>query len=185
MLNSTPYQSRSSTADATLSRLTNGSGAAILDGVIAKVAAKATEKGGTPVNVTAYNAYIDTYLKGVDELDNTTRSQLGSDYAFIFQYIYPRVYEMRKQDTAFESISNKLTEMVGQSATTTTATNTSASTTSASVSQATTSQTVAATQATTTQTAATQAVATQTNTVSQTTPHWVTRSSGYTPCTQV
>ena len=37
LLKSTPYQSRSATADATLERLTNGSGATILNGVITRV----------------------------------------------------------------------------------------------------------------------------------------------------
>ena len=115
MFKSTPYQSRNTTADATLSRLTNGSGAIILDGVVAKVKAKATEKGGNPLSVSAYNAYIDTYLNGVDKLDNETRTALGSDYEFIFQYIYPRVYELKQGNSAFTSISNSLSDMVGAS----------------------------------------------------------------------
>jgi hypothetical protein len=31
----------------------------------------------------------------VDQLDDSTRSSLGSDYEFLFQYIYPRVHELR------------------------------------------------------------------------------------------
>jgi hypothetical protein len=31
----------------------------------------------------------------VDKLDDSIRSQFGPDYAFLFQYIYPRAYELR------------------------------------------------------------------------------------------
>ena len=44
LLKSTPYMTRNTTADATLNRLTNGAGAAILNNVIASVRAKAIEK---------------------------------------------------------------------------------------------------------------------------------------------
>ncbi len=57
-----PYQTRNATADADLNRLTNGIGAGILDGVVARVKSKATERGGNPFNVKKYNASIDTYL---------------------------------------------------------------------------------------------------------------------------
>jgi hypothetical protein len=55
------------------------------------------------MNREAYTAYIDTYLGKVDQIDDSTRAQLGSQYEFIFQYIYPRVYEIRRSqmgDTA-------------------------------------------------------------------------------------
>jgi hypothetical protein len=31
----------------------------------------------------------------VNQLDDSTRSSLGSDYEFLFQYVYPRVHELR------------------------------------------------------------------------------------------
>lgn len=34
----------------------------------------------------------------VDRLDTTTKSEFGMEYAFLFQYIYPRIYELRKND---------------------------------------------------------------------------------------
>lgn len=112
LLKSTPYQTRNAIADAQLNTLTNGSWSAILDWIIESVRLKAVETGGAPINNTLYNTYIDNYLGMLDELDNTTRLALGPDYAFLFQYIYPRVYELRKPDTSslvtfiIESISN-------------------------------------------------------------------------------
>ncbi len=103
---------RDATSDAVLNTLTNGAGAGVLDGVIAKVKAKAELKGGTPVDNTLYTTYIDTYLSQVDQLDNTTRAQLGPDYAFIFKYIYPRVYELRKSGSQFGTIVDSLETLV-------------------------------------------------------------------------
>ena len=57
--------------------------------------AKAVAKAGTPANASLYLAHVDDYLAKVDKLDDATRAQFGSDYAFIFQYLYPRVYELR------------------------------------------------------------------------------------------
>lgn len=45
LFQSTPYYTRNMTSDAELSRLTRGSGAPILDGVIMAVKVKAEEKG--------------------------------------------------------------------------------------------------------------------------------------------
>ena len=97
---STPYQNRSATADQTLDRLTGAQGRTILDGVVTRVKQKAADKAGNPPNAAAYNAYLDAYLAKVDQLDNTTRASLGRDYEFLFQYIYPRVYEGRMSGTA-------------------------------------------------------------------------------------
>lgn len=112
---STPYTVRSSAADADLSRLTNGAGAAILDGVIAKVKAKALEKAGNPVNVTTYNAYIDDRLSLMNKLDNDVRAELGSDYAFIFKYAYPRVHELKREDTRVASVLERFGNVMGVS----------------------------------------------------------------------
>jgi hypothetical protein len=100
MLHSTPYASIDAAADARLSSLTAGQGAPILDGVVTKVRAKAAEKGGNPVNASLYTAYVDAYLAKVDKLDNDMRAAYGSEYAFLFQYIYPRVYAIRTPATA-------------------------------------------------------------------------------------
>ncbi len=94
-LKSTPYQNRNAAADQTLDRLTGAQGRTILDGVVTRVKQKAADKAGNPPNAAAYNAYLDAYLAKVDQLDNTTRASLGRDYEFLFQYIYPRVYESR------------------------------------------------------------------------------------------
>jgi hypothetical protein len=72
------------------------------------------------MNATLYTAYIDTYLNKVDQLDNTTRAQLGPDYAFIFQYIYPRVYEIRIPNNAFVTIIGQLGELVNSTGSTST-----------------------------------------------------------------
>ena len=55
------------------------------------------------MNAAAYNAYLDRYLSLVDKLDDTTRAQVGPEYAFLFKYIYPRVYELRKPDSAAQA----------------------------------------------------------------------------------
>jgi hypothetical protein len=94
-LQSTPYQNRNATAEQKLDRLTGTQGRTVLDGVVVKVKQRATEKGGNPMNATAYNAYLDAYLTKIDLLDNSTRASLGNDYEFLFQYIYPRVHELR------------------------------------------------------------------------------------------
>jgi hypothetical protein len=95
MLRSTPYNSIDATADARLSSLTAGQGASILDGLVTKVRAKAMDKGGNPVNASLYTAYVDAYLAKVDRLDNDMRAAYGNEYAFLFQYIYPRVRAIR------------------------------------------------------------------------------------------
>lgn len=118
VFDSTPYRTKNLTADADLKRYTNGVGATILDGVIAKVKAKAMEKGGNPMDIMEYNSYIDSYLSQVDKLDNTTRATLGSDYAFLFQYIYPRVYELKKKDDHITSIVGQLGDIVNSSGST-------------------------------------------------------------------
>ena len=92
---STPYQNPNAVADQTLDRLTGGQGREILDGLVARVKQKAEEKGGNPLNVTDYNAYLDDYLAKMDQMDNSTRASLGSGYEFLFQYLYPRVYGLR------------------------------------------------------------------------------------------
>ena len=102
-LESTPYRTRDAGADSDLSRLTGGAGAGILDKVVARVKAKAESKGGNPMNAAAYNAYLDSYLGLVDKLDDTTRAQVGPEYAFLFKYIYPRVHELRKPDSAAQA----------------------------------------------------------------------------------
>ncbi len=61
--------------------------------------AKAVARAGTPANASLYLAHVDDYLAKVDKLDDATRAQFGSDYAFIFQYLYPRVYELRGSGT--------------------------------------------------------------------------------------
>lgn len=48
------------------------------------------------MNVARYNEHLDSYLAKVDKLDNATRTKIGPDYAFIFQYVYPRVAELKK-----------------------------------------------------------------------------------------
>jgi hypothetical protein len=95
-LKSTPYQSRDATADQTLDRLTNGAGKGILDGVVLKVKQKAVQAGGNPLNAAAHDAYLNVYLDKLNALDDTTRAGAGPGYEFIFQYIYPRVHELRK-----------------------------------------------------------------------------------------
>ena len=57
-----------------------------------------------------YNAYIDNKLTQLDSLDNEIQADpaFGSDYAFIFQYIYPRIYELRNTDNRFSSILDKI-----------------------------------------------------------------------------
>ena len=100
MLHSTPYTAIDAAADAKLSTLTAGKGASILDGLVSKVRAKAIDKGGNPVNASLYTAYVDAYLAKVDKLDNDMRAAYGSEYAFLFQYIYPRVYAIRTPATA-------------------------------------------------------------------------------------
>ena len=47
-----------------------------MDGVVAKVKAKAIEKGGSPLNVSVYNAYIDNRLAAIDALDNQVQKEL-------------------------------------------------------------------------------------------------------------
>ena len=116
---STPYQTRSSTAETTLNRLTGGSGAVILDGIVAKIRAKAVEKGGNPFSVAAYNAYIDSRLTTMDALDNQVRSELGSDYAFIFQYTYPRVFELRQSEDKVASVLERFGNAMNADDTTT------------------------------------------------------------------
>jgi hypothetical protein len=95
MLHSTPYTAIDAAADAKLSTLTAGKGASILDGLVSKVRAKAIDKGGNPVNASLYTAYVDAYLAKVDQLDNDMRKAYGNEYAFIFQYVYPRVRAIR------------------------------------------------------------------------------------------
>jgi hypothetical protein len=56
---------------------------------------------------------LDTYLFKVDQLDNTTRAQIGPDYAFIFQYVYPRVAELKKSADQLGTIVASLNTMVG------------------------------------------------------------------------
>ena len=107
ILKSTPYQTRNAVTDQKLATLTNGKGNIILDGVVAKIQAKATEKGGAPLNTTAYNAYIDNRLSAIDTMDNEVRAEYGTDYAFLFQYLYPRVYELKKTDNT-SSVLNKI-----------------------------------------------------------------------------
>jgi hypothetical protein len=98
-LKSTPYQNRNATADQKLDHLTGAQGRTVLDGVVTRVKLRAMEKGGNPMNPTTYNAYLDAYLNKINALDNTTRASLGNDYEFLFQYIYPRVHELRMSDT--------------------------------------------------------------------------------------
>ena len=109
VLNSTPYQTRSTTADATLAKLTNGSWAALLDAVVTKVKAKADEN----TDITKYNTYIDTRLSAIDTLDNQVRAELGSDYTFIFQYIYPRILELKKSTDQSISIIDRVGNVLG------------------------------------------------------------------------
>jgi hypothetical protein len=47
------------------------------------------------MNASLYTAHVDAYLAKVDKLDNDMRAAYGNEYAFIFQYIYPRVYAIR------------------------------------------------------------------------------------------
>lgn len=125
LLKSTPYTLRNTVADSTLSTLTNGAGNTILDGVVASVKAKATEKAGTPFNTALYNAYIDSRLTLLDNLDNQVRSELGSDYAFLFQYVYPRILELKKPSTDINSILDKIsTDITGSGTATSTGTGT-------------------------------------------------------------
>lgn len=107
-MRSTPYQTISATADAQLNTMTNGSGATILNGVIAKIRAKAEEKAGTPINNMLFNAYIDERLSLLDKLDNEVRVELGPDYAFLFQYIYPRVYNLKKPTNQSSSLMERI-----------------------------------------------------------------------------
>lgn len=109
LLKSTPYQTRSATADSQLSTMTNGSGAAILDKVIADVKTRAETKGGTPLNVSSYNAYIDGRLALLDELDNQVRLENGTDdYSFLFKYLYPRVYELKQPVSQTTSLLERI-----------------------------------------------------------------------------
>jgi hypothetical protein len=62
-------------SEALLSSLTQGKGAGILDGIVAKVKANAVAKAGTPAVKAPYVAYLDAYLGKVDQLDNTIRAQ--------------------------------------------------------------------------------------------------------------
>ena len=113
LLKSTPYQERSATADAKFSQLTNGSGPAILDTVIAKIKAKATTKAGNPLDTTKYNAYLDDRLTAIDAMDDQVRAQYGADYTFLFQYFYPRVAELKKNDDATTRILQKIGSVFG------------------------------------------------------------------------
>lgn len=79
----------------------------------------------------------------IDQLDNTT----GPDYAFIFKYIYPRVYELRKAENKFASIASTLENMIGM------ATNNSISSTSMNSSNSGVEGTTASTNTTSTTTA--------------------------------
>lgn len=107
-LKSSPYSARDAAADAKLSDLTDGAGAGILDGLINKLKTSALSKAGTPPKVSLYNAYIDGKLAKIDQLDNEVRNQYGNDYAFIFQYLYPRVLESRLKENATDSIIGQI-----------------------------------------------------------------------------
>ncbi len=74
--------------------------------------AKAVAKAGTPANASLYLAHVDDYLAKVDKLDDATRAQFGTDYAFIFQYLYPRVQELRGSGTVSPiDLINQLTAL--------------------------------------------------------------------------
>ena len=108
-LQSSPYKNRDVIADQKLNTLTDGQGSKILDGIVSKVQTKAQEMAGNPVDAKAYNAFINNYLSTIDTLDNTVRKQIGSDYDFIFKYLYPRVYELRMEESSsLLSIFNNL-----------------------------------------------------------------------------
>jgi hypothetical protein len=114
---STPYQNRSATADQTLDRLTGAQGRTVLDGVVTRVKQKAADKAGNPPNAEAYNAYLDAYLAKVDQLDNTTKASLGRDYEFLFQYIYPRVYEVRMNGVVATAATAVVASVTSQAST--------------------------------------------------------------------
>ncbi len=116
MLVSTPYQTRNLTAEAEFSRLAGKNGMAVLDGIIAKIRAKAIAKGGDPFDAMAYDAYIDDRLSAIDALDDQIRSEIGIEYAFIFQYAYPRVLELKRNEEKVVSVLKRLgTVMNGDS----------------------------------------------------------------------
>ncbi len=55
-----------------------------------------------------YVSYLDNYLSKLSKLDDTVRLQYGSDYTFLFQYIYPRVFELRS------AYSTSIPDIIGQ-----------------------------------------------------------------------
>lgn len=117
LFKSSPYTTRNAMSDARLSSLTNGAGSGILDGLVTKVRVRAEMIWGNPVDISKYNGYLETYLGKLDKLDNDTRTQLGSDYEFIFQYIYPRVNELKKNANQFDSIVGSIDGLMGSGGT--------------------------------------------------------------------
>jgi hypothetical protein len=110
-LKSIPYSSRDSAADAKLSQLTDGAGAGILDKLVIKLKIKAAEKAGSPPKASAFNAYLDTRLAQLDQMDDEVRAQYGTDYAFIFQYLYPRILESKLKENSAVSIFDQINTM--------------------------------------------------------------------------
>lgn len=115
LLKSQVYTTINSSADALLESATNWEGAAILDWLIlrekdaADKAGKAAQSAWKSYTGT-YNAYLDDYLSKLDALDNEIRSSFNTnDYAFLFQYIYPRVFALKiSQDSIITNILKQI-----------------------------------------------------------------------------
>lgn len=87
--------------------------------MIAKVKSNALTKAGNPANSALYTGYIDNYLAKVSGLDDTIKAQYGSSYSFLFEYVYPRVYELRDDSLVSTSSQTARTEISTATATAT------------------------------------------------------------------
>ena len=69
------------------------------------------------MNATLYNNYINSRLLVLDQLDDQVRREYGPDYAFLFQYIYPRILELKQGDGAIGNIIDRINTDVGREGT--------------------------------------------------------------------
>ena len=100
--------------------------------MVKKIDTKAKLQAGTPINNTLYDSYIDTALTVLDVLDNEVQREYGTGYIFLFQYLYPRVLELRKDQasTIIDSIIGGISgiDLLNTNTDTSTSTNTNTDT---------------------------------------------------------
>ncbi len=68
----------------------------ILDGIIQRVRDKVNSYSSS--SIPSANAFIDKYLKRISDLEDSIINdpQYNNTYSYLFTYVYPRVYEMKK-----------------------------------------------------------------------------------------